>query len=81
MPEEKIKIRCTRCTATFRERGSRIKNGFQLNCPQCNRLITFDTTSEDVNVRKAFHAAKALRIAQELETRSIVASNPAFERR
>ena len=65
MLEEKIRIKCTRCASVFRERGSRIRNGFQLNCPQCNRLITFDTSSEDVNVRKAFQAAKALRIAQE----------------
>lgn len=66
MPEEKIKIKCTKCAAVFRERGSRIRNGFQLNCPQCNRLITFDTSSEDVNVRKAFQAAKALRYAQDM---------------
>lgn len=65
MLEEKIKIKCTRCSAIFRERGKRIRNGFQLNCPQCNRLITFDTTSEDPNVRKAFQSAKALRLAVE----------------
>jgi predicted nucleic acid-binding Zn-ribbon protein len=66
VPEEKIKIKCTKCAAVFRERGSRIRSGFQLNCPQCNRLITFDASSEDVNVRKAFQAAKAFRYAHDV---------------
>lgn len=67
MLEEKIKIKCTRCSSVFRERGSRIKNGYQLNCPNCNRLITFDTSSEDPGVRKAFQAARALRAQQDAE--------------
>jgi hypothetical protein len=67
MPEDKIRIRCTKCTAVFRERGTRIRNGFQLNCPQCNRSITFDTSSDDLNVRKAFQAARFLRQALEAE--------------
>jgi predicted nucleic acid-binding Zn-ribbon protein len=62
---EKIKIKCTKCNQVFRERGSRIKNGFQTNCLHCNRLITFETSSEDPNVRKAFRAAKELRLALE----------------
>lgn len=67
MPEEKIKIKCTRCSSMFREKGSRIKNGLQLNCPNCNRLITFDTSSEDPGVRKAFQAARTLRAQQDAE--------------
>jgi predicted nucleic acid-binding Zn-ribbon protein len=78
--EEKIRIKCTKCSSVFRERGSRIKNGFQANCPQCNRLITFDSSSEDVNVRKAFQAAKLLRIAMESEA-SRPSDAPALERR
>ncbi|MDB5616609.1 MAG: hypothetical protein JWQ24_847 [Tardiphaga sp.] len=69
MVEEKIRIKCTKCNSVFRERGSRIRNGFQANCPQCNRLITFDTNSEDLNVRKAFKAARDLRYALELQAR------------
>jgi Zn finger protein HypA/HybF involved in hydrogenase expression len=75
MADEKIKIKCTNCSTVFRERGARIKNGFQLNCPQCNRLITFDTNSEDMNIRKAFQSAKALRLAQESAAQPIVQSN------
>jgi DNA-directed RNA polymerase subunit RPC12/RpoP len=65
MLDEKIKIKCTRCSSVFRERGSRIQNGFQVNCPQCNRLITFDTSSEDPNVRKTLQATRALKTALE----------------
>lgn len=62
--EDKIRIRCTPCNTVFRERGSRIRQGFELNCPQCNRLMMFDSSSEDLNIRKAFRAAKALRVAR-----------------
>jgi phage FluMu protein Com len=77
MIEEKIRIRCSKCNSVFRERGSRIRNGFQLNCPQCNRMITFDATSEDPNVRKAFRAARDLRHTQEAEAFAASRSEPA----
>jgi hypothetical protein len=67
--EEKIKIKCGKCTGIFRERGTRIRNGFQTNCPHCNRLITFDTSSEDQNVRKAFQRARELRAGLETAAR------------
>lgn len=59
--DEKVKIKCTKCTQMFRERAQRVRPGFQTNCPHCNRLITFDATVEDVNVRKALRAAKEKR--------------------
>ena len=45
----------------FRERAQRVRPGFQTNCQHCNRLITFDMTVEDRNVRKALISAKELR--------------------
>jgi uncharacterized C2H2 Zn-finger protein len=74
--EEKVRIKCTKCSAVFRERGNRIRDGFQLNCPQCNKLITFDTSSEDVNVRKAFKAAKELRHFKEGQVNNAATSYP-----
>ena len=74
MIDEKIRIKCTKCSSIFRERGSRVRNGFQTNCPQCNRLITFDTSSDDVNVRKALRAARELRHAQDVEAQAVTAS-------
>jgi len=65
MIDEKVKIKCTKCSQVFRERAQKIRNGFQTNCHHCNRLITFDTSSEDGNIRRALMSAKELRIALE----------------
>ena len=67
MIEEKIKIKCSKCTAIFRERGTRLRNGHQLNCPGCNKLITIDSSSEDPNIRKALRAVRFVRHALEDE--------------
>ena len=53
MIEEKVKIKCSKCTSIFRERATRLRNGHQLNCPQCNRLITFDSGSFTVTPDQA----------------------------
>ena len=70
MLDEKIKIKCTKCSQTFRERAQRVREGFQTNCHHCNRLITFDSTVEDRNVRKALSSAKELRMAIEASRRA-----------
>jgi predicted nucleic acid-binding Zn-ribbon protein len=63
MVDDKVRIKCTKCSQVFRERAQRIRNGFQTNCQHCNRLITFDTTSEDRNIRRALMNAKEVRMA------------------
>src|SRR5258705_10998613 len=65
MIDEKVKVKCTKCSQVFRERAQKIRNGFQTNCQHCNRLITFDTTSEDKNIRRALMSAKEVRMALE----------------
>ncbi|MFZ2159759.1 MAG: hypothetical protein WAV72_27050 [Bradyrhizobium sp.] len=70
MIDEKVRIKCTNCTQVFRERAQRIRDGFQTNCQHCNRLITFDTTSEDKNIRRALMSAKEVRMAIEARPRS-----------
>ena len=65
MIDEKVKIKCTKCSQVFRERAQKIRNGFQTNCQHCNRLITFDTTSEDRNIRRALTSAKEIRATLE----------------
>ena len=65
MLDDKIKIKCSKCSQIFRERAQKVRNGFQVNCHHCNRLITFDMSAEDRNVRKALHNAKELRLALE----------------
>ena len=65
MIDEKVKIKCTKCSQVFRERAQKIRNGFQTNCQHCNQLITFDTSSEDRNIRRALKIAKEVRMAIE----------------
>lgn len=62
MTEEKVKIKCTKCSQVFRERTQKVRNGFQTNCQHCNRLITFDSASEDKNIRRALTSAKEIRM-------------------
>lgn len=65
MIDEKVKIKCTKCSQVFRERAQKVRNGFQTNCQHCNRLITFDISSEDRNIRRALMSAKEVRMTLE----------------
>jgi hypothetical protein len=67
MIDRKVKIRCSKCSQVFRERAQNLRNGFQTNCQHCNRLITFDSTSEDKNIRRALMNAREVRIALEAQ--------------
>jgi len=63
MIDDKIKVKCSKCSTVFRERAERIRNGFQKQCPNCLKLITFDTSSEDTNIRRALKLAREHRQA------------------
>lgn len=63
MVEEKVRIKCSKCSQVFRERAQKLRNGFQTNCQHCNRLITFDSSSEDRNIRRALLNARDVRMA------------------
>ena len=65
MIDERVKIRCSKCSQIFRERAQRVRDGLQTNCAHCNRLITFDNGSEDRNIRKALMTAREVRLALE----------------
>jgi hypothetical protein len=67
MIDEKVRIKCTKCSQVFRERAQRLRDGFQTNCQHCNRLITFDSSSEDRNIRRALRNAKEVRVALEAQ--------------
>jgi predicted nucleic acid-binding Zn-ribbon protein len=76
MIEEKVRIRCTKCSQVFRERAQKIRNGFQTNCQYCNRMITFDTSSEDKNIRRALASAREIRLALEERKAEAAKENP-----
>ena len=64
MPD-RIKILCSKCHKSFGERAPRIRDGYQMQCPHCMKLITFDSSSEDPNIRRPLKAARDLRFAAE----------------
>jgi hypothetical protein len=65
MIDEKVRIKCSKCSQVFRERAQKVRDGFQTNCQHCNRLITFDSGSEDKNIRQALTSARQVRMALE----------------
>jgi DNA-directed RNA polymerase subunit RPC12/RpoP len=78
MIDEKIKIKCSKCSKMFRERVQKIREGFQMQCPHCLKLLTFDGSSDDNNIRRALKNAKELRTALEAARQdSARASSPA----
>jgi DNA-directed RNA polymerase subunit RPC12/RpoP len=62
---DRIKIICSFCRKPFSERANRLKNGYQVQCPNCMKLITFDSSSEDPNIRRPLKAVRDIRIAEE----------------
>jgi hypothetical protein len=63
--DDKVKCLCSKCRKPFREKAVRMKNGYQMQCPHCMKLITFDSGSEDPNIRRPLKAAREIRIAAE----------------
>jgi len=63
--DDKVKIRCPACTRVFSEKASRIRDGAQVNCLNCNKLITLSKEAEDPFLRRALKAAREVRAAKE----------------
>jgi len=49
----------------FRERASRVRDGFQINCQNCSKLLTLNRDSEDPFIRRALKTARDVRTALE----------------
>lgn len=62
---DRIKIVCSHCRKSFNERAQRLRQGFQTQCLHCMKLITFDSSSEDPNIRRPLKAARDFRMAAE----------------
>jgi phage FluMu protein Com len=63
--DDRVKIRCPACTKIFRERAARVRDGVQLNCQNCNKLLTLNRDSEDAFIRRALKTAKEIRLFRE----------------
>jgi hypothetical protein len=70
MIDDKVKIKCTKCSQVFRERAQKVRPNSQTNCAHCNRLITFEFGSDDPNIRRALSSAKEIRVVVEMELKA-----------
>jgi hypothetical protein len=62
---DRIRVICSNCRKSFSERAQRMKPGYQTQCTHCMRLITFDSSSEDPNIRRPLRDARDFRIKAE----------------
>ena len=62
---DRIKITCSKCRGVFSDRANRLRNGYQVQCSNCMKLIIFDSSSEDPNIRRPLKAARDIRHAAE----------------
>jgi hypothetical protein len=62
---DRIKILCFHCRRPFSERAQRLKPGFQTQCTHCMKMITFDSGSENPNIRRALKQAREFRLKAE----------------
>ena len=65
--DDKVRIRCPYCTRLFRHRAQRVRDGYQVNCEHCIRLITFTRDSEDPFMRRTLKLARETRAALEAQ--------------
>jgi uncharacterized C2H2 Zn-finger protein len=63
---DKIKIRCPACKQVFREKANKVRDGVQLNCPNCCKLLTLNRDTEDPYIRRALKAAKEIHTAAQV---------------
>lgn len=58
---DKVRVLCTKCRGTFREKIKHVREGFQVQCPNCNKLITFSVDSADMGVQRAMTEARRIK--------------------
>jgi uncharacterized C2H2 Zn-finger protein len=66
MIDDKVRIRCPRCTRVFRDKAYKVRDGYQVNCVNCTGLLTLNRDSEDPFIRRALKEARDIRAALEV---------------
>lgn len=59
--DSKVNIRCPACKQVFREKPHKVRDGVQLNCPNCCKLLALNRDTEDPYLRRALKLAKEFR--------------------
>ena len=79
MIDDKVRIKCPKCSQIFRERARKVRPNFECHCQHCQRLIMFEAGSEDPNIRRALKSAKEIRYALEDAFAEKLRSKPSSE--
>jgi hypothetical protein len=58
---QKVKVRCPKCGNGAKEHPQNVRSGYQMPCPSCGIIISFEPTSEHSSVRKALITARQMR--------------------
>lgn len=58
---DRIKVLCPQCQTPFKQPAKSLRNGYQAQCPNCMKLLTFDTASQHSSLRRALQDAKRMR--------------------
>lgn len=78
--DDKVKIRCPACKQMFREKANKVRDGVQLNCPNCCKLLTLNRDTDDPYFRRALKFAKEIRkIAQDRLVEKVYGSTASVE--
>ena len=62
-----VLIRCTRCKSKFRDRASRLRDGYSRQCPSCECMVFFLDGSPNTDIRDALREAEQVRKAMREE--------------
>jgi len=62
-PPDKIRVTCTQCRIPFREKVKNVREGVQVQCPNCSRLMTFSADSADSGIQRAMTDARRIKNA------------------
>lgn len=65
--DDKVKIRCPGCKQVFREKAGKVRDGLQVNCPNCCKLLTLNRDTEDPHIRRALKLAREIRAAAQVQ--------------
>lgn len=74
MIDDKVRIRCPKCTRVFRDKAHKVREGYQVNCEHCSRMLTLNRDSEDPFIRRALKDAREIRAALEVRPTSQAAA-------
>lgn len=59
--DDSVQIKCNRCKGVFRDRATRLQNGYSRQCPSCEVVLFFDEDSQQPNIKSAMRTARHLR--------------------